>query len=72
MNSFKTINFVEEVNINVNMIEKQKIKEKWITKIDKELREQNRNGKNGYILWEKKNKKSPFDDIKIKTSSFCF
>ncbi|GAA6238451.1 MAG: hypothetical protein SPLM_05690 [Spiroplasma phoeniceum] len=72
-NSFKDINFVEEVNIDVNFIGKQKLKEKY-EKIDQELREQNRNGKNGYILWGKRNKmiKTPFGDIIIKASRFGY
>ncbi len=72
-NSFKDINFVEEVNIDVNLIGKQKMKEKY-EKLDQELREQNCNGKNGYILWGKKNKmiKNPFGNIIIKASRFGY
>lgn len=73
LNSFKDINFVQEVFIDVNIIEKQKLKEKY-ENLDQKLREQNRNGKNGYILWGKKNKKlkSPFGDIIIKASRFRY
>ncbi|ALA98214.1 hypothetical protein SKUN_001347 [Spiroplasma kunkelii CR2-3x] len=72
-NSFKDINFVEEVNIDVNLIGKQKMKEKY-ENLDQKLREQNRNGKNGYILWGKKNKmiKTPFGNIIIKASRFGY
>ncbi|WP_342276676.1 Mbov_0401 family ICE element transposase-like protein [Spiroplasma endosymbiont of Nebria brevicollis] len=73
LNSFKDINFVEEVNIDVNFIEKQKLKEKY-ENLDQELRKQNCNGQNGYILWGTRNKKmkTPFGDITIKASRFCF
>ncbi|WP_342262430.1 MULTISPECIES: hypothetical protein [unclassified Spiroplasma] len=69
----KDINFVEEVNIDVNFIEKQKLKEKY-ENLDQELREQNCNGKNGFILWGKKDKtmKTPFGNIIIKVSRFRY
>ncbi|MBW3057730.1 MAG: hypothetical protein CXB60_00645 [Spiroplasma poulsonii] len=72
-NNFKDINFVEEVNIDINLIGKQKMNEKY-ENLDQELREQNRNGKNGYILWGKKNKmiKTPFGNIIIKASRFRY
>lgn len=74
LNSFiKDINFVEEVNIDVNFIEKQKLKEKY-ENLDQELRDKNCNGQNGFILWGKKKKtiKTPFGDILIKVSRFRY
>ncbi len=72
-NSFKDINFVEEVNIDVNLIGKQKMKEKY-ENLDQELRGQNSNGKNDYILWGKNNKmiKNPFGNIVIKVPRFGY
>ncbi|MFW4371205.1 MAG: Mbov_0401 family ICE element transposase-like protein [Spiroplasma sp. hy2] len=69
----KDINFVEEVNIDVNFIGKQKMKEKY-ENLDQELREQNCNGKNGFILWGKKDKmiKTHFGNIIIKASRFRY
>lgn len=74
LNSFiKDINFVEEINIDINIIEKQKLKEKY-ENLNQELRKQNCNGQNGFILWGTKNKtiKSPFGDILIKASRFRY
>ncbi|WFH00225.1 hypothetical protein M1771_09685 [Spiroplasma citri] len=73
LNVFNSFNFREEVNIDVNFIGKQKLKEKY-EKIDQELREQNRNGKNGYILWGKRpfTEKTEYGDITFFRTLFRF
>lgn len=53
VNIFNTINFREKVNIDVNETGKRLILEEW-SKIDQELREQNCNDQNGYIMWGKR------------------
>lgn len=53
LNIFNTINFREKVNIDVNETGKRLILEEW-SKIDQEVRKQNCNGQNGYIMWGKR------------------
>ncbi|WP_426605892.1 hypothetical protein [Spiroplasma endosymbiont of Glossina fuscipes fuscipes] len=53
LNIFNTINFREKVNTDVNEIGKKLILEEW-ERTDQELRKQNCNGQNGYIMWGKR------------------
>ncbi|AKM52761.1 Mbov_0401 family ICE element transposase-like protein [Spiroplasma mirum] len=73
LNVFNTIDFREKVNIDVNEVGKRLILEEWeIT--DQELREQNRNGQNGYIMWGKRpfTEKTEYGDITFYRTLFRF
>ncbi|QIA69648.1 hypothetical protein GL981_11150 (plasmid) [Spiroplasma citri] len=73
LNVFNTINFREKVNIDVNETGKRLILEEW-ERTDQELRKQNCNGQNGYIMWGKRpfTEKTEYGDITFFRTLFRF
>ncbi|WP_425379576.1 Mbov_0401 family ICE element transposase-like protein [Spiroplasma endosymbiont of Stenodema calcarata] len=73
LNIFNTINFREKVNTDVNEIGKKLILEEW-ERTDQELRKQNCNGQNGYIMWGKRpfTEKTEYGDITFFRTLFRF